>query len=469
MKYPRIMIAGTSSGSGKTTIVCGLLQCLMNRKLNIQAFKCGPDYIDPLFHTNVLGVPSRNLDSFLAGEVGVTYTLKKHAQDKDFSLIEGVMGYYDGASATQTSGSAYEIAKLTKTPVILVVNGKGMSFSILAVIKGFLDLQPDSMIQGVILNQVSPMLCEKLKPEIESTLGIKVYGCVPKLSDMQLESRHLGLILPTEQKNLREKIEILAEQFEKTIDVEGLLTLGQSADSLEETDEETTYGEKLEKAKNTSYGQKLEEAKNTTRKQGNEKVTIGIARDEAFCFYYQDNLELLETLGAELVYFSPIHDAHLPEHLDGILLGGGYPELHVEQLMKNESMLKDIRNALKNQMPCLAECGGFLYLHEPLVGYFKGGFSNAGKLTRFGYITLQDDEKKNPVCEVLDGMRAHEFHYYDTLDNGNEMLAKKPFNNRSWRCMHIHEEMVAGFPHLYYPSKIEFARWFIEKCYAYQA
>lgn len=456
MEYPRIMIAGTSSGSGKTTIVCGLLQCLINRKLNIQAFKCGPDYIDPLFHTNVLGIPSQNLDSFLFHEAGVVHSFKKHAKGKEFSVIEGVMGYYDGASITQTKASSYEIARLTKTPVVLVVNGRGMSLSILAVLKGFLEFQPDSMIQGVILNQVSPMLCEKLKPEIEKNLGIKVYGCVPRLSDLQLESRHLGLVLPEEQVDLKEKMIKLGDALEQTLDVDALIALGRGAEELLETSEEI------------AHRNRLEQAVASVRQKTVDGVRIGIAKDEAFCFYYQDNLELLQSMGAELIPFSPMHDAHLPTSLDGILLGGGYPELHVEELMKNETMLEDLRYALENQMPCIAECGGFLYLQEPFIGFFKGGFTNTGKLTRFGYVTLTDSEAKNPVANLLDGMRAHEFHYYDTPDNGNEMVAHKPYARRSWECMHIKETLVAGFPHMYYPSKPEFAGWFVEKCHAYK-
>ena len=219
----------------------------------------------------------------------------------------------------------------------------------------------------------------------------------------------------------------------------------------------------------------------------NYPVRIAVARDEAFCFYYKDNLELLESLGCEVIEFSPLHDKKLPENVKGILLGGGYPELYGKELAENQSMLESIRRALDDKIPCLAECGGFMYLHEEmedtagnvwkLVGRIKGRTFPTGKLVRFGYVNLQRSPDENPISEFKEQMslanswilpgeniRAHEFHYWDSTDSGNDCLAVKPDGKRRWECMHLEENLVAGYPHLYYPSCKEFAEHFVEKC-----
>jgi cobyrinic acid a,c-diamide synthase len=451
MKAPRILITAGASGSGKTTLVCGLLACLRERGIKTAAFKCGPDYIDPMFHQAVIQVPSKNLDTFFTDRETTRQLFLQSAKEVQFSVMEGVMGYYDGAGMNRLEASTYDVARTTQTPVVLLVNARGMSRSVLAVIKGFMEYQEDANIQGVILNQISQPLYETLKAEIEEELGIRAYGYLPMLSDVTFESRHLGLVTPDVISDLRTTIKKLAQKVEETVDVDGLLELGERAPLMEEPKEPEEW-----------FRHNL----------SGPKVRIAVARDRAFSFYYEDNLRLLESLGAQLVPFSPIKDKTLPENVDGLILGGGYPELYLKELSRNTSMLQSIRNAIEDGMMYQAECGGFLYLHEqmedpdgnvyPMAGVIAGTAHYTGRLCRrFGYVTL---EMKKAGTDENIRIRAHEFHYYDSDHNGSDGIAKKPFSKRSWECMHVSEHGYAGFAHLYYYSNPDFVRHLIELC-----
>lgn len=445
-KVPRILLAAAASGSGKTLITCGLLQALKNRKLQVTSFKCGPDYIDPMFHSRVIGTKSRNLDSFFADEDTVRYLLEKNARDCEISVIEGVMGYYDGLAGISPKASAYDVAKITKTPAVLIVNAKGMSLSAAAFIKGFVEYQEDSQIRGVILNQVSSMMYPRLKQIIEEKLSIKVYGYVPAVKDCVLESRHLGLVMPEEIVDLQQKLMELAEILEKSVDIDGLLELAEHAEELPVQESPVAY--------------------HTGR-----KIRIALAKDEAFCFFYQDNLELLEEMGAELVPFSPIHDKKLPEHIDGMLFHGGYPELYAKKLSENKEMLAAVCAAVQTGIPYMAECGGFMYLHQemedmeghswPMAGVIHGKSWRTPRLTRFGYITLEDG-----TCfgEHVGAIRAHEFHYFDSDRCGEAYTAKKPLSSRSWKCIHSDGQGMSGFPHMYYYSNLRVPEQFLRAC-----
>lgn len=445
-KVPRILLAAAASGSGKTLITCGLLQALKNRKLQVTSFKCGPDYIDPMFHSRVIGTKSRNLDSFFADEDTVRYLLEKNARDCEISVIEGVMGYYDGLAGISPKASAYDVAKITKTPAVLIVNAKGMSLSAAAFIKGFVEYQEDSQIRGVILNQVSSMMYPRLKQIIEEELSIKVYGYVPVVKDCVLESRHLGLVMPEEIVDLQQKLMELAEILEKSVDIDGLLELAEHAEELPVQESPVAY--------------------HTGR-----KIRIALAKDEAFCFFYQDNLELLEEMGAELVPFSPIHDKKLPEHIDGMLFHGGYPELYAKKLSENKEMLAAVCAAVQTGIPYMAECGGFMYLHQemedmeghswPMAGVIHGKSWRTPRLTRFGYITLEDG-----TCfgEHVGAIRAHEFHYFDSDRCGEAYTAKKPLSSRSWKCIHSDGQGMSGFPHMYYYSNLRVPEQFLRAC-----
>ena len=439
---PRVLIAGTNSGCGKTTLVCGLLQALRRRGRKLCAFKCGPDYIDPMFHTTALQTPCRNLDLQFFDENTLRYLLARGSEGRELAVIEGVMGFYDGVGLT-TRASSYAVAKAAAAPVVLAVNAKGAAHSVLAVIAGFAGLHPDSGVQGVILNQCSAMLYPGLKQAIEETFGgqIKPLGYLPPMPDCVLESRHLGLITAAEMADLQEKLEKMGQQVEKTVDLDGLLTLANGAPAL-------------------PYEiQALPEP--------GEPVRVAVARDKAFCFYYADNLWLLEELGAEIVPFSPLEDGVLPADIHGLYLGGGYPELYTEALAANVSMRSSIRRALEGGLPCIAECGGFLYLQEtllgaPMVGLFPGGGFNTGKLSRFGYVTLTA-QKDNLLCRAGERLPAHEFHYYDVDNSGSDFLAQKP-NGRSWPCGMAGETMYAGFPHFHFYACPQMAASFLDAC-----
>ena len=374
-ELPRILIAGTNSGCGKTTFVSGLLTALKRREKDLRAFKCGPDYIDPMFHASALGVPCRNLDLQFFDENTLRFSLAKNGGS--LSVIEGVMGYYDGVGMT-TRASSYAVAMASDTPAVLVVDARGAAHSVLAVIGGFLNLHPKSHIRGVILNRCSAMLYPRMKQAIADQFGGAVLplGYLPVMKDCTLESRHLGLITAQEMTDLQEKLEALADQIEKSVDIPALCALAASAPELS-----------WEPVALPEEGPPLR---------------IAVARDNAFCFYYEDNLDLLRSLGAELVPFSPIADAALPENIRGLYLGGGYPELYAESLSENQSMKDSIRQALEAGLPCIAECGGFLYLQKelegrPMVGFLPGMGHNTGKLSRFGYVTLTA-QKDNLLC-----------------------------------------------------------------------
>lgn len=440
------MIAAPKSGSGKTIITCALLQILKERGENVSSCKCGPDYIDPMFHRQVLGVPARNLDTFFTGEAQTRKLFLRDRSDGELVVMEGVMGLYDGLGGIREEGSSYHLAKVTQTPIILVVDAKGMGKSVIPLIAGFLAYDEAHLIKGVILNRMSAAYYEILKPIAEQELGITVLGFFPENKTLQIASRHLGLLLPNELEDLRGQIQIAAQKLKETVDILGLL---QIAENLEPLAADTCEREK----------------------QPVEKTRIAVARDEAFCFYYEENLRMLAQAGAELVFFSPIHDTALPEDIHGLLLGGGYPEIYAKQLSENVSMRTAVREAVLNGIPTVAECGGFLYLHTmltdregrsyPMAGVLPGKCFDTGKLVRFGYIELE--EKSGHFLPQGSRIRGHEFHYYDSEDNGADCTAYKPTTGRNYACIHAGENHWYGFSHLYYPSCPEFAEKFVEK------
>ena len=454
MKIPRILLAAGSSGSGKTLITCGLLEALVERGLKTASFKCGPDYIDPMFHSRVIGTKSRNLDTFFTGSEVTKYLLTRNARDCEIAVMEGVMGFYDGVAGTTTTASAYDLAKVTDTPVILIVNSRGMSVSLAAYVKGFLEYKKDSHIKGVIFNQMSPMLYPRMKKLLEEELDVAVLGYVPKVEDCVIESRHLGLVLPDEIPELKDRLHKLAGVLEETLDIDRILELAGEAPDLLDAKPESVTDFRL-----------------------SEPVRIGVAEDEAFCFFYADNFRLLSEMGAEIVPFSPMEDKQLPDDLDGLLLYGGYPELNGKKLEQNTTMKDMIREKLKAGMPCMAECGGFMYLHEEMEGMDGNFYQMAGvipgkvyrtpKLSRFGYVTLT---QKKPALGMEDfgEIPAHEFHYFDSENCGGDFHAAKPESKRGWDCIHGTDTMLAGFPHLYYYGNPEVPKAFLKKCLAYK-
>lgn len=478
LHLPRFMLAAPSSGSGKTMLTCGILQALKNRGCAPASYKCGPDYIDPMFHSRVLGTPSRNLDTFFTGEETTRYLFARSAKHAGISVMEGVMGLYDGVGGITDQASAYDLARVTDTPVILIVNAKGMSLSLIPFLKGFVDYQraDGRVIQGVILNRATKMTSMLLKEKIEQETGLKLIGYVPELVACRVESRHLGLVTPGEIRDLQTRMEELAGELEKSLDFEALLAIAEHA-----RDYPDEAGDIPKEVSDVLQVQQSPEGKRAISKTATSECSgslrIAVAKDEAFCFYYQDNLELLKLLGAELVYFSPIHDRVMPDGCSGLLIGGGYPELYAEALSENKSMLASVRRAIEGGMPYLTECGGFMYLHEkmqdmqdhwyPMAGVLPGESYRTPKLGRFGYITLQAKEGKPQLLVPGETIRGHEFHYFDSTDPGSDYHAEKPVTGRSWDCIHGTKASAAGYPHLYYWSNPKFAARFLDEAGKY--
>jgi cobyrinic acid a,c-diamide synthase len=449
---PRVMVTAARSGGGKTTVVCGLLRALQKRGLRPAAFKCGPDYIDPLFHSEVLGAKSGNLDLFFTPEPVARALLGEGAKGCDIAVLEGVMGHYDGLGGTTDRASSWHLASATGTPAVFVADARGGSLSLCAEINGFLSFRPDSRIKAVILNRCTKMQFAVLRPVIEENCKIKVLGFLPKDDEITLESRHLGLVTAQEVENLRGKIDKIAALLEENCDLDALLSLAGEAEPI-------SY-EPLTIAPVTKSA-----------------PVIAVARDRAFCFYYRENLELLETLGAKLAYFSPLTDNALPAGTSALYLGGGYPELLARELSENAAMRGEIKQAIEAGMPAFCECGGFLYLHEsmttiggetyPMAGVLPGGCRWTGKLRRFGYVNLTAN-RDNLLCRAGASIPAHEFHYYESDDCGADFTAKKALRGTEWACIHANEHLFAGFPHLYFYANPAFAASFVAAAEQFQ-
>ena len=446
MSHPRVLIAGTSSGSGKTTAVCAVLSLLKRRGMKLRACKCGPDYIDPMFHRSVLGIDSSNLDPFFC-DADLLRNILLDAPEDTFTVIEGVMGYYDGTGASGTENSTYTVASQTESPVILVISARGAAASLMATAEGFLNMYPDSGIKGVLFSRMSAMNYLNVSRLFKDRFGdrLRTVGYIPELpQECILPSRHLGLITADEIEDLSEILDKTADICEKTIDIDLLTEIAGCASD-------------------PSYM--------TPDVPKMDPVTIAAAQDDAFCFYYSDTIKLLEKMGANMKYFSPLADERVPEDADGLLLGGGYPELHTEELEKNRVSADSIFSSIDGGMPTIAECGGFQYLGKELAGRRMCGVldhtsENAGKLVRFGYLTMTASHGGllGPAGTEL---RAHEFHYWDSTDNGSAFRAVKP-NGRSWECCVMTDTLYAGYPHLYLPASEPAAEAFYRKCLEYK-
>ncbi|MGO5094393.1 cobyrinate a,c-diamide synthase [Agathobaculum sp. LCP25S3_E8] len=436
---PRLLLAGTGSGCGKTTVTTALLRALQRRGVPLAAFKCGPDYIDPMFHTEALGIPSRNLDLFFVDEGEVCGQLACHIPTDGVGIIEGVMGFYDGVSGTTDTASAAHLARATDTPAVLIVRPHGQSLSLAAEIQGFRDFAPNTL-AGVILNGVTTAMYPFYRAIAEKA-GLPVYGFLPPVPDAEIPDRHLGLVTAAEIGDLSNKLDRLADAAAQGLDLDGLLALSRTALPL--ADETAPLAPVIDRP-----------------------VRIAVAQDHAFCFYYADNFDMLRALGAELVPFSPLADEKLPDGIDGLYLGGGYPELHAARLAENRTMRDSICAAVRGGLPTIAECGGFLYLHRTLDGKEMAGVIDADahltkKLQPFGYVTLTA-RRDNLLCRAGEQIRAHAFHYAVSSDEGVDFEACKP-NGRTWACVHATETLYAGFPHLYFRANPAFAAQFVRR------
>lgn len=438
----RFMIAGTHSGCGKTTVVCAVLQALVNRGMQVASFKCGPDYIDPLFHESIIGTNSHNLDGYFCSGKMLRRLLAENSAGADISVIEGVMGFYDGVCG---KASSHALSLDTDCPAVIVVDCKGMSTSIGAVMGGFLNFRKPNKIAGFIFNRLPAQLAAEVKALCEEN-RTEFLGYLPSCPEAALESRRLGLVTPDGVADLKRKTQLLAEKAEQFINIDRLLALAETP-PLSDLAELPAPREK--------------------------RIRIAVARDSAFSFLYRDNMLLLERLGAELQYFSPLNDSSIPAGADGLILCGGYPELFAERLSQNRSMLNSVRKCILNGIPVIAECGGFMYLHEkliigdgkdyPMVGVIPGSSFSTPKLQRFGYVKLHANTD-NLLCKNGGVIPAHEFHYWDSENCGSGFTAVRESTGKRWDCIHASGSMYAGFPHLYFYADITVAENFINAC-----
>ncbi len=444
-----IVIAGTQSSVGKTTVSIAVMRALRNAGRNVAPFKVGPDYIDPKFHKFATGNLSYNLDSWMLSENTVKYLFNKHAQKKDIAVIEGVMGLYDGSGdemhGNTASGSTAHIAELTGAPVILVTDAHGMAESAAAMVQGYKNYDRDINLKAVILNRVSGESHYKLLKEIiERETGVRCIGYLSPDKEVSLKSRHLGLIPVEELDDLEKKIESLAASACKTIDMAGI-------EEISEIQPPAYYdSEDLHPGK-IGHG-----------------LRIAVAMDEAFNFYYQDNLDLMKEAGIELVEFSPMHGNKLPEEVSGLYIGGGFPEEFADKLSANKGMLRDIKDKLANGMPAYAECGGLMYLTSGIidkssnlyntVDFFQCRTRMTGRLQRFGYCEIEYKGIK---------VKGHEFHHTvleDMQDPDIEYMytVSNPGRDEAWQCGLFKRNVLAGYPHIHFYANLKFFEKIVE-------
>ncbi|WP_257351073.1 cobyrinate a,c-diamide synthase [Pseudalkalibacillus decolorationis] len=450
MSSRRLVIAGTGSGVGKTTVTIGLMSALKKKGYSVQGFKCGPDYIDPTYHTAVTGRPSRNLDSWM-----LTYDLVKEiyargSQDADISIIEGVMGFYDGKDPKTNVGSTAEISVITESPVLLVVNCASMARSAAAIVKGFQVLSEGPNIIGVLANQVGSEGHFKLvKTAIEQECGIPVIGYIKRNDDLTIPERHLGLVPSIERGELDSFFDQLGEIMLDTVDV----------DLLYEIAEATT----LTPPSTNLFTSRL--------KQG---VTIAVAKDAAFNFYYRENLELLESFGANIEFFSPLKGETIPKNVDGLYLGGGFPEEFASQLASQRKVKASIKEAIEKGLPTLAECGGFMYLAEEIQTTDGDSYSMAGVIP--GTVKMQERRAALGYREVIgeignyllpEGITAkgHEFHYSTYETSIEQPFAYYTKGMRGTKKEgYMNGNLIAGYTHFHFASCPEMVTNWLNIC-----
>ncbi|AMA71415.1 MULTISPECIES: cobyrinate a,c-diamide synthase [Aneurinibacillus] len=452
----RIIIAGTGSGAGKTTVTLGLMAALKQRGLTVQGFKCGPDYIDPAYHTAITGRPSRNLDSWMLKEDVMRGVLARASRDADISIIEGVMGLYDGKSPTEDIGSTAEISILTQTPVVLVLNVQSMARSAAAVVKGFQMLNPKVSIVGVIANHAGSEGHGKLIREaVEKECGIPLLGTLTRTPEVRIPERHLGLLPAVERGELEPLFVRLGEMIAQHIDVDRLLQLADIPPLPQANAEADSIV--LDKA---------------------PIVRIAVAKDAAFNFYYQENIEMLEAAGAECVFFSPLAGETVPEDVNGLYIGGGFPEEFAPELAREASVRTSIRRAIERGVPTFAECGGFMYLTEEIVttdgesyhmvGVIPGRTRMHTKRAALGYREVTG-MKGNFLLSEGEIARGHEFHY-STFEPGADFQPAYETRSRfgSKREGVILKNLVAGYTHLHFASQPSLVKRWISACLKYK-
>ena len=403
----RIILAGTGSAVGKTTIATGIMKAL-SEKYNVQPFKVGPDYIDPSYHTLATGNTSRNLDSFFMKDGQVRDSYLKAMKDKDIAVIEGVRGLYEGIDSINDIGSTASVAKSLKAPVVLIINSRSLVKSAAALVLGFKALDPEVNIAGVILNKVKNKAhYEKTKRSIEEITKTEVIGGIVRDDNISIEQRHLGLVPAVEMENSLKFIDIWSETIKNSIDLDRLVEIAKTAPKI--TSDIVPIWNKLNK----------------------QPVKIGVAFDEVFNFYYKENIESLEANNAKVVYFSPLKDEGLPD-VDGLYIGGGYPELFSKQLSANENMLKEIKDFHLESRPIFAECGGLMYLmnsiHEDkMVDVYPYKSILTDRVQALKY-TIAEVTQDNIISKKGEKFNGHEFHYSKVIVDKNNIKHNLAFN-----------------------------------------
>lgn len=445
----RVVIAGTHSGAGKTTVTAGLLAALWKKGLSVQPFKVGPDYIDTGYHAVAAGRTSYNLDLWMMPAPNILQLFSHGMDGIDIGVIEGVMGLYDGVGSTP-EGSTAEIARMLKAPVILVIDAGGMSTSAAAQVLGYKSFDRDLRLAGVIVNNVGNEHHYRLvKDAIQSYTGVPALGFLPRDASISLPSRHLGLLPAEEMERHAEVIDRAARLVQKWIDLDQVIALGGSAGPLPP-------------------------ASPFTLKKGTP-VSIAVARDDSFSFYYRSTLEILTAMGAELCYFSPMKDGSLPENIDGLYLGGGFPEVFAESLAANRGLLEDITRRLKGGLHCYAECGGFMYLTQSITakngekhtmaGFFDGHTLMTDRLQRFGYVDIEFTGE-NELGKTGQKARGHEFHHslVEGITCPATYLVKSALSGNQWRCGYRRANTLAAYAHIDFWGYPELARYFLNRC-----
>ena len=451
MTGPRgVIVAGTHSGCGKTSVSLGLMAAFARRGMQVQGFKAGPDFIDPGHHQAVTGRVSHNLDGWMTDRETVRNTFARSGAPCDMTVVEGVMGLYDGFSGTSDAGSAAQLARWLELPVILVVDARSMARSAAAVVRGFADFDPRVRLAGVVFNRVgSPRHREILEQAMTELEDVPLLGCLDRKEGLTPPSRHLGLLTAGEWDWNRQRTDALADWVERGIDLDALF-------------------ERLPRMKHSVP---------VPEEQAKPHVRIGLARDQAFCFYYEENLRLLRKAGADLVPFSPMHDDRLPENLDGLYLGGGYPEVYGEMLAANTSMREAIRKFAEQGCPVYGECGGFMYLTReltdkagntwPMVGMFDVSCVMQPRFAALGYREVRSTASTllGPAGTVI---RGHEFHYSRT--EGEHLEAESVYSvtdrrgpnekSRGW----LQNRTLGSYVHLHFGSDPQVAETFVAAC-----
>jgi cobyrinic acid a,c-diamide synthase len=456
----RIVIAGVNSGSGKTTITSGLMRLFKNAGINVQGFKSGPDYIDPSYHTIATGKFSRNLDTWMLGEELVKELLIKNSKDAELSIIEGVMGLFDGRSGTEEFGSTSHLAKITNTPVILVLDTRSIARSAAAIVYGFMHYDPQLNVKGVILNKVASerhleILTDAIKP-----LGIEIVGYVMRDEKLKMPERHLGLIPASEMEGLDSHLDYIAEELSKTIDYKKILDIAKTAGEYNFPEKNVFSEEKKDRYKNFN-------------------LKIAYAWDKAFSFYYHDGLDYFRHLGIDLVPVSPLNDEKLPEDISGFIIGGGFPELFIDELGSNNSFVDSVLEYNRKKLPIFAECGGFMYLNENITDFenkkikmlslIPGTIEMTKKLVAMGY--RQGELTKDCVIGSKGNIiTGHEFHYSRFIpnDENKENLSSVNYIESSKEDGFSNENIFASYLHFHFAANLEAAEAFINSCISFK-